>query len=272
MNILYSILFSYTLFYPFSRATSASSGYTDDGFDEYADPDEPDQEGAALTLTPHLSPKSYHEESPKGMYSRAPNQNPDPYTSYNDEVPKGVHSGAPNKNPDPHTGYPMGSEQHRIHVQRLHEEAEKERRGIEDQLMRLRNGDVVRRKQKEHEDNINSQNQNQYVSQLQQQQQQQYQYHNIHHNNHDNNFQIMDHHIDHIRRPPQHTSSSSKSNNSNHTHERSHERYDGMIKSDSRNGKINKLKSVIEIPRRVIKKSTYVHVINARHYPNILAF
>ena len=261
----------FILFYPYSRATSASSGYTDDGFDEYADPDEPDQEGAALTVTPHLSPKSYDEESPKGMYSRAPNKTPDSCTSYNDEIPKGMYSGAPNKIPDPYTGYPIGSEQHRIHVQRLHEEAERERRAIEDKLMRLRDVDMVRRKQKEYENMVNSQNQNQnqYVNQRQQQQQQQqqqqYQFHNNHHTNHDNNFQIMDRHTDHIRQPPQHTSSSSKSNNSNYAHERSHdrshERYDGMIKSDSRSGKIKKLKSVVEIPRRIIKKSTFAYLM-----------
>ena len=182
-----------------------------------------------------------------------------------------MYSGAPNKIPDPYTGYPIGSEQHRIHVQRLHEEAERERRAIEDKLMRLRDVDMVRRKQKEYENMVNSQNQNQnqYVNQRQQQQQQQqqqqYQFHNNHHTNHDNNFQIMDRHTDHIRQPPQHTSSSSKSNNSNYAHERSHdrshERYDGMIKSDSRSGKIKKLKSVVEIPRRIIKKSTFAYLM-----------
>jgi SLT domain-containing protein len=191
-----------------------------------------------------------------------------------------MYSRAPNKNPDPYTGYPIGSEQHRTHVQRLHEEAEKERRAIEDKLMRLRDGEMVRRKQKEHENVINSQNQNQYSNQRQyqqqqkkrqqqqqQEQQQQYQYHNNNHSNHDNDFQIMDQHTDHIRQPPQHPSSSSKSNNSNDVHERSHERYDGMIKSDSRSGKVKKLKSVIEIPRRIIKKSTFIFV---RHYVFLL--
>ena len=254
------------------RATSASSGYTDDGFDDYADPDEPDQEGAALSLTPQLSPKSSNEDGPKQIYGRAPIQNPDTDMRYS-------------------------TDQHRSDVQRLSDDAEKERRSIEDKLFQFRESDVIRRKLKEQEENLNSRNQNRNFSQnlnynqnnysnphqypqQQQQQQQQHQhlypnnYHNNYLNNYENNFQIMEQHNEPSRQPqPQlqlqqqitNTSSSSKSNNSNnHNHPSPypHERYVGMLKSDSRSNKTKKLKSVVEVTRKIIKKSKFNYVLH----------
>lgn len=56
-----------------------------------------------------------------------------------------------------------------------------------------------------------------------------------------------------------HTNSSSKSNsnnnNHNHPYPNPHERYVGMIKSDSKSSKTRKLKSVVEVTRKIIKKS-----------------
>ena len=173
------------------------------------------------------------------------------------------------------------TDQHRLDVQRLSDDAEKERKAIEDKLFQLRESDVLRRKLKEQDDNLNFKNQNQnqnlnynqnnysnqhqYPQQQQQQQQHQYpnNYHNNYLNNYENNFQIMEQSNGpnrqlHLQQHITHTSSSSKSNSSNnhnHPYPNPHERYVGMIKSESKSGKTKKLKSVVEVTRKIIKKS-----------------
>ena len=196
------------------------------------------------------------------------------------------------------------TEQHRLDVQRLSDDAEKERRASEEKLIQLRDSDVIRRRLNEQEENLNykSQNQNfsqnlnynqynysnqhQYPQQHQQQQQQQHQqqqqqhqhpnnYHNNYLNNYENNFQIMEQHNEPARQlqlQPQlqlqhitHTSSSSKSNNSNnynHPYPYPNERYVGMMKSDSKSSKTKKLKSVVEVTRRIIKKSKLSYALH----------